>query len=34
MAVATIPGPDWQTEFDAWLAPFLDRLTQAACFPA
>jgi SRSO17 transposase len=24
--MAMIPGPDWQTEFETWLAPFLDRL--------
>jgi SRSO17 transposase len=24
--MAMIPGPDWQTEFETWLAPSLDRL--------
>jgi SRSO17 transposase len=26
--MAAIPGPDWQTEFETWLAPFLDRLRR------
>ena len=26
--MAMIPGPDWQTEFETWLTPFLDRLRR------
>ncbi len=26
--MARIPGPDWRTEFETWLTPFLDRLRR------
>ncbi len=26
--MAMIPGPDWQTELETWLTPFLDRLRR------